>query len=229
LAGVVPSEAEVPPAPSGRSRATRDRVRFGLNVALTLAVIGAMVSSLLEPAIAFMLGVVVALMLNYPNVEQQRARVDAHAKAALMMASILFAAGVFTGILSGSGMLEAMATHGAEIVPRRMGSTLPVWLGLVSMPLSFLFDPDSFYLGVLPVLSGVATQLGAGAVQVAQGALLGQMTTGFPVSPLTPSTFLLVGLAGVELGDHQRFTTPFLFATSVVMTIAAVVYGVFTL
>ena len=96
------------------------------------------------------------------------------------------------------------------------------------MPLSFLFDPDSFYLGILPVLAGVASGFGVAGTHVAQGALLGQMTTGFPVSPLTPATFLLVGLADVELGEHQRFATPFLFATSVVMTLAALLFGVFS-
>ena len=63
--------------------------------------------------------------------------------------------------------------------------------------------------------------------QVAQAALLGQMTTGFPVSPLTPATFLIVGLARIELGDHQRFSIPFLFGASVVMTLASVAFGVF--
>jgi CitMHS family citrate-Mg2+:H+ or citrate-Ca2+:H+ symporter len=221
-------EQEAHPAPRSRASGRRESVLFVLNVTLTIAVVAAMISGLLQPAIAFMLGLVLALLINYPNVEHQGERVDAHAKAALMMVSILFAAGVFTGILSGSGMLPAMAQHGADIVPARMASTMPVWLGAISMPLSFLFDPDSFYLGVLPVLSGVAAQFGTSVLQVAQGALLGQMTTGFPVSPLTPSTFLLVGLAGVDLGEHQRFTTPFLLATSVIMTIACVLYGVFT-
>jgi CitMHS family citrate-Mg2+:H+ or citrate-Ca2+:H+ symporter len=55
------------------------------------------------------------------------------------------------------------------------------------------------------------------------------MTTGFPVSPLTPSTFLLVALCGVDLGEHQKFTFPLLWATSVVMTIAAVLLGIFAL
>ena len=64
---------------------------------------------------------------------------------------------------------------------------------------------------------------------MAQAALLGQMTTGFPVSPLTPATFLVVGLAGIELGAHQRFSIPCLFGASVLMTIAAVVFGVLPL
>jgi citrate-Mg2+:H+ or citrate-Ca2+:H+ symporter, CitMHS family len=59
--------------------------------------------------------------------------------------------------------------------------------------------------------------------------VLGQMTTGFPVSPLTPATFLIVGLAGIDLGDHQKFSIPFLFAASVIMTFAAVAFGVFSL
>jgi CitMHS family citrate-Mg2+:H+ or citrate-Ca2+:H+ symporter len=72
----------------------------------------------------------------------------------------------------------------------------------------------------------VAALRGVPAVQVAQGALLGQMTTGFPVSPLTPSTFLLVGLAGVDLADHQRFALPWLWGASIVMTGACVLLGV---
>jgi CitMHS family citrate-Mg2+:H+ or citrate-Ca2+:H+ symporter len=95
------------------------------------------------------------------------------------------------------------------------------------MPLSLLFDPDSFYFGVLPVLAGVAGGHGVPPTRVAQAALMGHMTTGFPVSPLTPATYLIVGLAGVDLGDHQRFTIPFLFGASVLMTLACVVFGVF--
>ena len=52
------------------------------------------------------------------------------------------------------------------------------------------------------------------------------MTTGFPVSPLTPATFLVVGLCGIELADHQKFSIPFLFGASLLMTVVAVVLGV---
>jgi CitMHS family citrate-Mg2+:H+ or citrate-Ca2+:H+ symporter len=203
--------------------------RFWANGALTVLVLGVMVSGLVPPPVAFMVGTALALLLNYPDLAMQRERVDAHARAALMMASILLAAGVFTGILQGSGMLEAMAQAAVAYVPSGMAGHVPAVLGLLAMPLSLLFDPDSFYFGVVPVVAQVAGILGVEPVHVAQGALLGQMTTGFPVSPLTPATYLLVGLTGVDLGEHQRFSIPLLWATSVVMTVAAVAFGVIPL
>lgn len=212
---------------SETEKALRRPRKFWLNLLLTGLVMGVLLSGKLEPAIIFMLGTVVALWLNYPDVQAQRERVDAHAKAALMMASVLLAAGVFTGILKETGMLTAMAKAAVTHLPAQLTPHIPVVLGLLAMPLSLLFDPDSFYFGVLPVVAEAVKLFGIPPVQIAQAALLGQMTTGFPVSPLTPSTFLLVGLTGLELGEHQKFTVPFLFAASVVMTGAAIVFKLF--
>ncbi|HEX6566264.1 MAG TPA: citrate:proton symporter [Chthoniobacterales bacterium] len=205
--------------------------KFWINIILTFAVLGTTVAfgDKLAPAIIFMIGTCLALIINYPNVDMQRKRIDAHAKAALLMASILLAAGALTGIMQGTGMLKAMAQAAVSMVPSTAAKHLPVGLGVLSMPLSLLFDPDSFYFGVLPVIAEVGQQLGVPKLQLAQAALLGQMTTGFPVSPLTPATFLVVGLTGIDLADHQRFTIPFLFAASLVMTVACLVLGVFPL
>jgi CitMHS family citrate-Mg2+:H+ or citrate-Ca2+:H+ symporter len=204
---------------------------FWINIVLTVIVLGTMVAlgDKLTPAIVFMVGTCLALLINYRNVDMQRQRIDAHAKAALLMASVLLAAGVFTGVMQGSGMLKAMAETAIGFVPVSAAKYMPVALGIVSMPLSLLFDPDSFYFGVLPVIAEVGGHLGVPKVELAQAALLGQMTTGFPVSPLTPATFLVVGLTGIDLADHQKFTIPFLFAASLVMTLACVIFGIFTL
>jgi CitMHS family citrate-Mg2+:H+ or citrate-Ca2+:H+ symporter len=227
--GAVDGGAVVPPARqlTADELATRRPGRWWINAALTVVLLALMISGLVEPAAAFMIGTAAALVINYPASALQRARVDAHARAAIMMAAILFAAGAFTGIMRGSGMLAAMAASAVHAVPPGMAHHLPFALGLVSMPLSLLFDPDSFYLGALPVIAEAGRTLGVPPIQVGQAALLGQMTTGFPISPLTPATFLVVGLTGVELGEHQRFTAPWLLLASVVMTVAAVIFGVF--
>jgi CitMHS family citrate-Mg2+:H+ or citrate-Ca2+:H+ symporter len=202
---------------------------FWINLALTLCLIAGMIGFRLDPVAAFMAGLVLALWLNYPNLKTQAERIDAHARAALMMAAILFAAGSFTGIMKESGMLDAMTKAAIHVVPPHLAPHLPFVLGILSMPLSLLFDPDSFYFGVLPVLAGVASKFGIPSVRMAQAAVLGQMTTGFPVSPLTPATFLIIGLAGIELRDHQKFSFPFLLAASLLMTLACVALRVFPL
>jgi citrate transporter, CitMHS family len=202
---------------------------FWINIALTLAVLVVLISGYIPPALVFMLGATLALLINYPRPADQRERIDAHAKAALSMASLLFAAGVFTGILQESGMIARMAEAAAGIVPAGAGNFLPLTLAVASMPLSLFFDPDSFYFGILPVLATVGSAVGVEPATMAHASLMGQMTTGFPLSPLTAATFLLVGLTKVELADHQRFTFKYAFATSLVMTLVAVLVGVLPL
>lgn len=203
--------------------------RFYLNVALTLLVLGTMLSGKVDPAVTFMLGTVIALTLNFPDLKAQQARITAHAPAAILMASILFAAGAFTGIMKGTGMLNAMAAAAVQHIPQQAARFIPVLLGITSMPLSLLFDPDSFYFGVLPVVANAASAFGIAPVTVARAALLGMHTTGFPVSPLTPATFLVVGLSEISLAQHQRFTIPWLFAATLTMTLAAIVFRVIPL
>jgi CitMHS family citrate-Mg2+:H+ or citrate-Ca2+:H+ symporter len=200
---------------------------FWFNLLLTLAVLGGMIFSALPPVVLFMVGTAIALVVNYPNAAEQRARVDAHARAALLMAGVLLAAGAFTGIMTGTGMLKAMAQAAVDAVPPGAGRHIPFGLSLVAMPLSLAFDPDSFYFGVLPILAHTVQSLGGTALQTAQAALVGQMTTGFPVSPLTPATFLVAGLCRLELGAHQRFTFPYLYGASLVMALAAILLGLF--
>jgi len=191
---------------------------------IVIAVI-VLMTGLMPPHITFMVAFSIALVLNYPVVATQRARIDAHSKAALMMATVLFGAAVLIGITRNSGMIEAMTSVAVNAIPTALGSYIPVMVGVLAMPLSLLFDPDSFYFGVLPVLVETTELFGVDGINVVRAALLGQMTTGFPVSPLTPSTFLLVGLAGVDFGEHQKKTIPLAFATTIVMLIVALITG----
>lgn len=198
---------------------------LGVNLFLVVGAIVTLITGLAPPHVIFMVAFALALTANYPNPREQRERVDAHAPAALLMASILFAAGCFTGILKGSGMISAMAGSAVGVIPPWVGHHLPFITGLLSMPASLLFDPDSFYFGILPLLGSTATHFQGEAIEVGRAAIMGQMTTGFPVSPLTGATFLLIGLTGVDLGDHQRRTIPLAFLVTMVILFSSLLVG----
>ncbi|MCC2258192.1 citrate:proton symporter [Intestinimonas aquisgranensis] len=198
---------------------------FVVNIILIVAAIVSLLFSGFAPAVVFMVFYVLATLINYPKVSDSKARVDAHAKDCLMMCSVLFAAGCFTGIMTGTGMITEMANALVSVIPNSLGKFFPLIVGIIGMPASLLFDPDSFYYGVLPVLAQTAEGFGVLAADVGRAAFLGQMTVGFPVSPLTASTFLLVGLSGVDLGEHQKKTIPFAWIVSLVMVFVAILIG----
>jgi len=199
--------------------------RWWFNLVLTLAAIAALVIELLPLPVVFLIACATALVVNFPSAREQQERLTAHGSAAMVMVTTVLAAGLFAGIMTKTGMLTAMARDVAGALPLSIQEHLAVVVAVASMPLSLMFDPDSFYFGVLPVLSTAAEAAGGSGIEVARAALLGQMTTGFPVSPLTPATFLLVGLAQVDLADHQRRTIPYAFGVTLVMTLAALLTG----
>lgn len=198
---------------------------FWVNAALTVGLIGALMRGWVPTPALFVVAAAVALVLNYPRLPDQQRVLRGHRQNIFMVASMIFAAGVFSGILTGSKMIDAMATALIALLPEQHAGWLPTLTAITSMPASLLFTPDAYYFGVVPVLSQTATQFGIDPLEIGRAALLGQMTVGFPVSPLTASTFLLVGLAEVDLADHQKFILKWAFGTTLVMTAAALLSG----
>ena len=143
------------------------------------------------------------------------------------MVSLIFAAGVFTGILGGTGMVEAMSQSFLAVIPQSWGPYMAPITAIASMPFTFFISNDAFYFGVLPVVSEAAGHYGIAPVEMARASLIGQPV--HLLSPLVPSTYLLVGLAGVEFGDHQKFTLKWAVAICMLMLAVALLLGIFPL
>ena len=175
-----------------------------------------------------MVALTLVLIINYPDVKDQKDVLDAHAKEALLMCGIVFATGALVGVMSSTGMITAMAQTLVNIIPLSLGKHIALFVGIAGMPASLLFDPSSFYFGVLPVLAEAGQSFGIPGVEVARAAFLGQMNMGFPISPLTGGTFLLIALAGLDLGEHQKKTFPWAFGVTIVMLIVSIAIGAVT-
>ena len=202
---------------------------YWINALLTAVAVGVLISGSLPPELVFMLALVVALVINYPGMREQTARIDAHARGAILMASTLLAAGVFLGIMEESGMIQAMAESMTGAMPSFLGPGLPLLIGVLAVPMSLLFGPDAYYFAVMPVLAAVGEGFGVAPIDVAQASITGQETVGFPISPMTGSFYLLVGLSGVPIGSHIRFLLPWVWLVSLVIFGSAVAMGVIPL
>jgi CitMHS family citrate-Mg2+:H+ or citrate-Ca2+:H+ symporter len=200
---------------------------FWFNLALTIALMAALLTGLLPLPILFMLAASVALTVNYPRLQHQRERIASHAPNALAVASMVFAAGIFTGILSGTKMVDAMAATIIEVIPPQLGPYMAPITALLSIPFTFFISNDAFYFGMLPILAETGANYGVSALDIGRASLVGQQI--HLLSPLVPSTYLLVGMSGIEFGEHQRFTLKWALGSCVVFFAAALLFGLFPL
>lgn len=215
------AEAGAPPAPHLRRM-------------LNLMILAALMAGLIAPAfgvktlplpVLMMTAFALALTLNHPRPADQAAQVAAQAPAALSVASLIFAAGVLTGVLKGTGMVDAMSAALVAAIPEALGPHLAPAVAAASLPGTFFLSNDAFYFGMLPVLAEAGAAHGIAPDDMARAALMGQPF--HLLSPLVPSTWLLVGLIRVEMGAHQKFTALPAAGVCLVMALAAMATGGF--
>lgn len=197
---------------------------YWFNAGLTLVLLTAMIMELLPIPVLFLLGAALALTVNFPSMTDQRARIAAHADNVLNVSGMVFAAAVFTGVLTGTGMVEHMADWLVSAVPEGMGPHMGIVAGLLSLPLTYFMSNDGFYFGVLPVLAEAGAAHGVSPLEVARASIVGQPL--HMSSPLVPAVYVLVGMAKVEFGDHTKFTVKWAVLTSLVVLAAAVLFGI---
>ncbi|PRH78501.1 citrate:proton symporter [Streptomyces solincola] len=197
---------------------------YWFNAGLTLLLLAAMIMELLPIPVLFLLGAALALTVNFPSMADQKARIAAHADNVLNVSGMVFAAAVFTGVLTGTGMVEHMADWLVGAVPEGMGPHMALVTGLLSLPLTYFMSNDGFYFGVLPVLAEAGAAHGVSPLEIARASLVGQAL--HMSSPLVPAVYVLVGMARVEFGDHTRFTVKWAALTSLVVLAAGLLFGI---
>ncbi|AUW60020.1 citrate transporter [Sphingobium sp. SCG-1] len=196
---------------------------FVANLLLTLGLMVGLSLGIAPLPILMMGGFAIAATINYPRLNDQRKRIEAHASNVVMIVALIFAAGSFTGIFEGTGMLDAMARALLAGIPDEMGPYLAPVMAIVSMPLTFVMSNDAYYFGIVPVVAQAAAVHGIPPEVIARASLMGQAV--HQLSPLLAPVYLACGLLGVEVGEVQRFALKYAILICLILLIAAVLTG----
>lgn len=172
-----------------------------------------------------MLGCVLALVVNYPNIKDQEARLQAHAPKVISLVATVLAAGVMVGVLNNTGMIVAMAEAIIHILPDALCAHLHLVFASLGGFIGLAVSPDPLYYGILPVLIEVCSKYGIPATSVAIAFGIGADSC-FTMAPVIASTYLGLAVSGLELKDHIKASFVPLWILGLIMILFGCIAGI---
>ncbi|MEG0278421.1 MAG: citrate:proton symporter [Morganella sp. (in: enterobacteria)] len=200
--------------------------RFLLNISLILLAIVCLALGWLSAPYIFMLALSAALVVNYPKPKDQVAVINHHAPQALSMAAIILSAGVFLGVMDKGGMLESVARDLLLIIPENLVAQFHIIIGLIGVPLDIFTSTDAYYFALLPIVRDIVASAGIPPADVVYAMAIGNNAGTF-VSPFSPAVWLAVGIAGVDMGRHLRYSFFWIWLFSLITLTAGWLLGLF--
>ncbi|WKA56989.1 citrate:proton symporter [Planococcus shenhongbingii] len=175
---------------------------YAFNLLLTLVILALLLMDLAHGGVLFGIGAAIALTVNYKSANLINARLDALAADSLAPALATLAAGVFSGVLTGSGMSAALATSITGIIPEALGSNMAPIYALMAAPAITFLPQDAFYFGIAGVMADVMGQYGITSSEAAVASMVGQAFR--LISPVIPALYMLVASTEVNFIDFQK-------------------------
>ncbi|WP_413043660.1 CitMHS family transporter [Pseudomonas sp. YJ42] len=194
-----------------------------VNLFLMLGMAGAMGTGLAPLPVVMVVTFALALLINYPRLAEQKKRIAAHAENAVTVATLIFAAGVFTGILTGSGMVDAMSQSFVSVIPEAAGSYMAIITAFASLPFTFFMSNDAYFFGIVPILAAAGAEYGVDPIHIARASMLGQPV--HALSPLIAAIYVIGGLLKKEIGELQKFALLPAICASLVLIVGASITG----
>ena len=195
-----------------------------INAIMTIAIVVMLVLGTFPSMFLFLVGTGLALMINYKTIKEQKTRISDNAGDALQVVILVFAAGIFMGLFTNSGMSDALASSLISLIPPQLGRFWGLIMAIVSAPGTFLLSNDAFYYGVLPVFAEDGYSYGFTALEIGTASLLGQAF--HLLSPLVAFIYLLLNLTGLDMGEWQRESAKWAVGIFVIFILTAAVTGV---
>ena len=196
------------------------------NLILIVVTVLALIFSGISGHLIFMFAFALALALNYHKSSEQLKVFKAHCGDAFFVSSVIFAAGFLSGVMTKSEIASNMANLVVSIVPAALTPYLHIIWGAITTPLLVAgINADVQCYGIYPIIAEIAAGHGAGYAQLAAFWLMPFGIASF-IAPGTAATYLAIGLGGVQIDEHIKFSFKYAWGIALLMVAFALVIRV---
>jgi len=198
---------------------------FVVNLAMTVVLIAMLMMDNTFPSVfLFMIGTVLALMINYPKLKDQKERIQENAGDAVQVVILVLGAGAFTGLFTYTGFSDALTMSLTNIIPESFGRFWGLVVAIISAPGTFFLSNDAFYYGVLPVLAETGATYGFTHLELGVASLLGQAF--HLLSPLVAFIYLLLAKTELDMFEWQKESAKWALGIFAIFIVIAGVFGI---
>lgn len=206
-----------------KSKLARPKL-FWFNLILAIATIVCVFTIKVPTALIFAIASGIALMVNYPGGKEQAKRINSYAPSCMTMVTIGLAAGIYSGIFTKSPLQEAMSTSITNLVSNGATAHLNTIMGYLWAPLATIgLNHEATVYTIIPTIANIVSDYLTPA-QVGATYLMTFSTRVF-TNPLTAAMYVGLGLSGVSLKEHMRFTLPWCLGISTIIFTVVLVFG----
>ena len=199
-------------------------LKYWANLILTLVTITVVFLDIVRAYFVFMIAFMIALLINYKGNKAKQDVVKLCAGNCYPIAAVMMCAGVFVGVMSGSGMLTEMAGFIVSLIPDSMHGVYNVLLAVICTPMSIALGSQAYYYGFSPLLLEVGTTLGVSTLSTIATLQITQNAFGF-ITPVSAVNHLACGMLGRDIKDVFRFCFPKLLLMLAIQFTLSIVVG----
>ena len=142
------------------------------------------------------------------------------------MSMIIFAAGIFLGVLTESKMLHALSQSMMQFLPETLLTYIHIIIGIFGVPFELILNTDAYYFALLPIVQQATSPYGVSSESVVYAMLIGNIIGTF-ISPFSPALWLALGLAKLDMGEYLRYAFAWIWALSIILMFVAWSIGLF--
>ncbi len=201
---------------------------FGKGVAIfdgifTLIIMVLMLAGILPSNITFGFGLAVLLVVNFRTNKEQSEYMKRQAPLALSMTYTMLGVAVLVGINNGTGALGDLAQWLSGNMSGDLLSHLPFLMCLISMPLSITLSNAKNSV-IVPAILPLVLSFGFEPVQLV-GVIFATGVISANLNLFNAAPYLALGLAGVEMKDHLKYSLLPVYGFSLCMVAFFVISG----